>query len=320
MKSPPEKPLPTHTPITEEENPASASLDTRPLPEILRIISREDYKVAPAVGKVLPRIAKAVEWIVEALADGGRLIYLGAGTSGRLGVLDAAECGPTFGTDQVIGILAGGPKAMFRAVEGAEDDPKRAASDLQKIKLSHRDVLVGIAASGRTPYTLGGLRYARKLGARTIALTSNPSAPMNRVADMAIAPVTGPEALTGSTRMKAGTAQKLVLNMLSTASMARLGRVLSNRMINVQISNTKLRKRAVGILMKSTGRNAASAAKALHQAEGQLPVAILMLLEGASKNQAKRLLRNGANVAKIVRQAQVRTGTQAHRNEGTPGC
>lgn len=309
--------MPHYTLTTEQENPASASLDTRPLPQILRIIHREDRKVAPAVGKVLPQIEKAVEWIVEALGKGGRLVYLGSGTSGRLGVLDAAECIPTFGTDQVIGILAGGPRAMFRAVEGVEDDTKLAVNDLRKIKFSQQDVLVGIAASGRTPYTLAGLQYARKLGARTIALTSNSSAPMNRVADVAIVPVTGPEALTGSTRMKAGTAQKLVLNMLSTASMVCLGRVFSNRMINVQVSNAKLRKRAVGILVKTTGGSAASAAKALRQADDQLPVAMLMLLKGVSKNEAKHLLRRGTNVVEMVRQAQARTRPRAGAsNEG----
>ncbi|MGH9327708.1 MAG: N-acetylmuramic acid 6-phosphate etherase [Terriglobia bacterium] len=296
--------MPARAAITEQENPTSASLDARSLPEILRIINGEDRKIAAAVRKVLPEIAMAAEWIVEALAGGGRLVYLGAGTSGRLGVLDAVECIPTFGTHQVIGILAGGSKAMFKSVERVEDDTKLAAADLRRINFSQRDVLVAIAASGRTPYTLAGLRYARRLGARAIALTSNPSAPMNRAADLAIVPITGPEVLTGSTRMKAGTAQKLVLNMLSTATMVRLGRVFSNRMINVQTHNAKLRKRAVGILVETTGESVARATKALHQAEGQLPVAMLMLLKGASKNEAQRLLRNGANLAEIVRQAR----------------
>lgn len=292
--------------ITEQENPASAALDTRTTPEVLRIINREDRKVAPAVGRVIPEIGRAVEWIVGALAKGGRLVYLGAGTSGRLGLLDAAECLPTFGTEQVVGVMAGGPRAMFRAVEGAEDDPKLAVADLRRIKFSARDVLVGISASGRTPYTLGGLRYARRLGARTVAVTCNPATPMSRVAELTIAPVTGPEVLTGSTRMKAGTAQKLVLNMLSTASLVRLGRVFSNRMIDVQLTNSKLRKRAEGILMETAGVSAAKASKALRGAGGKLPVATLMLLKGIGKREAERLVAGRANIAALVREAQQR--------------
>ncbi|HEX5483204.1 MAG TPA: N-acetylmuramic acid 6-phosphate etherase, partial [Terriglobia bacterium] len=184
--------------ITEQENPASAALSTKPLREILRIINREDQKVAPAIAKVIPQIERAAEMIVPALAAGGRLVYLGAGTSGRLGVLDAAECAPTFSTDQVVGVLAGAPRSMFHAGESAEDDLSLAIRDLKRIKLTKRDVLLGISASGRTPYTMEGLHYAHRIGAKTVALTSNPGAPMNALADVAIVPVTGPEVLTGS--------------------------------------------------------------------------------------------------------------------------
>jgi N-acetylmuramic acid 6-phosphate etherase len=187
---------------TELENPASAFLDAKPTREILRIISREDRRVALAVAKVLPQVERAVELAVEALAQGGRVVYLGAGTSGRLGVLDAAECIPTFGTERVVGVMAGAPEAMFRPTEVSEDNPRLAVRDLRQIKLDRRDVLVGISASGRTPYTLGGMRFARKLGVRTIALTSNPQAPLCRLAQVAIVPVVGPEVIAGSTRLK----------------------------------------------------------------------------------------------------------------------
>lgn len=293
-----------HVQITERENPASAALDTKSIPEILRIINREDQKVAPAVARAIPQISRAVEIIAPALAQGGRLVYLGAGTSGRLGVLDAAECVPTFGTDQVIGVLAGGLRAMFRPVEGAEDDPKLAASDLKRIKFSKRDVLVGVSASGRTPYTLGGLRYARQLRARTIALTCNPDAPMNRVADVSIALVVGPEVIAGSTRMKAGTAQKLALNMLSTATMVRLGKVFSNWMVHMRLNNAKLRKRAESILMKAARVSAAQASRTIQEADGKLPVAALMLVKSVSKREALRLIRSGVNVAALLREAR----------------
>jgi N-acetylmuramic acid 6-phosphate etherase len=289
--------------ITERENPASASLDLKPTSEILRIINREDRKVAPAVGKVIPQIARAVDLVVEALTAHGRLVYLGAGTSGRLGVLDAAECIPTFGTDRVVAVMAGAPKAMFRPTEGAEDDPQQAVRDLRRIKLSRRDVLVGISASGRTPYTVAGMRYARRVGAKTIALINNPSAPLRRVADVAIAPVVGPEVIAGSTRMKAGTAQKLALNMLSTASMVRLGRVLSHWMVNLRLNSEKLRKRGQAILMKASGVGAARAATALMQSGGDLPTALLMLWKKTSQPAALRLLGSGKDTASVLRTA-----------------
>lgn len=289
--------------ITERENPASACLDTRPTREILRIINREDGRVAPTVEKTIPQIARAVDLAVEAIGRGGRLVYLGAGTSGRLGVLDAAECVPTFGTDRVVAVIAGGPAAMFRSVEGAEDDSRQALRDLRRIKLSRRDVLLGISASGRTPYVLAGMRYARRLGARTVALTSNPQAPLRRWADVKIIPVVGPEVIAGSSRMKAGTAQKLVLNMLSTATMVRLGRTLSNWMIHVQLNNEKLRKRGQAILRKAAGVSAARAARALEESGRDLPLALLMLLKSISRQEADRLLRKSQGAARVLRAA-----------------
>lgn len=289
--------------ITERENPASASLDTRPTLEILRIINREDGRVAPAVGKTIPQIARAVDVAVEAIGRGGRLVYLGAGTSGRLGVLDAAECVPTFGTDRVVAIIAGGPAAMFKSVEGAEDDSPQALRDLRRIKLCRRDVLLGISASGRTPYVLAGMRYARRLGAKTLALTSNSQASLRRWADVEIIPVVGPEVIAGSSRLKAGTAQKLVLNMLSTATMARLGRTLSNWMIHVQLTNKKLRKRGQAILMKSADVSAAKAARALHESGGNLPVALLMLLKGIPRQEAVGLFGKEPGAAHVLRAA-----------------
>lgn len=293
--------------ITERENPASASLDTKSTREILRIINREDGKVAAAVAKVIREIARAVDLAVPALAAGGRLIYIGAGTSGRLGVLDAAECIPTFGTDRVVAVMAGGPAAMFRPAEVTEDDPREAIRDLRRINLNRRDVLLGVSASGRTPYTLGGLRYARKMGAKTLALTSNPKAPIRGLAQVAIVPVVGPEVIAGSTRMKAGTAQKLVLNMLSTATMVRLGRVLSNWMINLRVSNQKLWVRARAMLAKATGISSARAGRLLRQSGRNLPVAILMASRNISRQQAISRLESGRSSARVLRQALSRT-------------
>ncbi|HEV2419157.1 MAG TPA: N-acetylmuramic acid 6-phosphate etherase [Terriglobia bacterium] len=291
--------------ITEAVNPVSASLETKPLAEVLRIINREDRKVALAVSKVIPQIAQAAQIVVRALDRGGRLVYMGAGTSGRMGALDAAECLPTFGTRKVIAVLAAGPAAMLRSVEGAEDDEARAVSDLRKIKLSKRDVLIGIAASGSTPYTCAGLRYARGLGLETIALTSNPGSPVTALADVSIVPVTGPEIVAGSTRMKAGTAQKLVLNMLSTASMVGLGKVYAGLMVNVQLTNRKLRQRAIEILMKTQGVSVAEAARAITESDGKLPVALVMLAKGVSSREAARLVRQNSLV-KLLRPRPLR--------------
>jgi len=288
---------------TERENPASVSLDTKSTKEILRLINREDRKVAPAVGKVIPQIARAVDLAVEALGRGGRLVYLGAGTSGRLGVLDAAECIPTFGTDHVLGVMAGAPQAMFRPTETKEDNPREALRDLRRIKLGRGDVLVGISASGRTPYTLSGMRNARRVGAKTIAVTSNPRAPLRSLADVAIVPVVGPEVIAGSTRMKAGTAQKLVLNMLSTATMVRLGRVFSYWMVNLQLNNRKLRKRAQTILTRAAGVSSAVAKRTLEESGRNLPVALLMLWKKISKDQALRLLGDVRKSSSLLRAA-----------------
>ncbi len=288
-------------PITERANPASASLDTKSTREILRIINREDRRVVGAVARTLPQIARAVDLAVGAIRRGGRIIYLGAGTSGRLGVLDAAECLPTFGTDRVVAVMAGSSRAMFRPIEGAEDDPKLAVRDLKRLKLSSADLLVGITASGRAPYVLGGVRYARRVGAATVGLTCNPEAPLCRLAQVAIVPVVGPEVLAGSSRMKAGTAQKLVLNMLSTATMVRLGRVFSNWMIHVQLTNAKLRRRGRAIVEKVAHASAPQAARALRESGDNLPVALLMLVKKVRKSEAVRLLENGENVAQVLR-------------------
>src|SRR5437870_6126976 len=251
--------------LTEERNPLTSDIDTLPTLDMLTLINAEDQKVALGVSGELPKIAAAVDAITARIQSGGRLIYLGAGTSGRLGVLDAAECIPTFGTDSVVGVMAGAPEAMFRPTEVSEDDPGLAVRDLERVRLSRNDVLVGISASGRTPYVLGGLRYARRLGAKTVALTSNPEAPIRRLADVSIVPVVGPEVIAGSTRMKAGTAQKLALNMLSTATMVRLGRVFSNLMIFVQLNNEKLRQRGLDIIVETTGASPAAAERALEE-------------------------------------------------------
>ena len=287
--------------ITERENPASVGLDTKPTAAILRIINREDQRVAPAVAKTLPKIARAVDMAVRALRHGGRMIYLGAGTSGRLGVLDAAECGPTFDSDRVQAVIAGGRGAMLKSSEETEDNPLEAERDLRRIQLSKKDVLVGISASGQAPYVLGGLRYARRLGAKTIGLTVNPAAAMKPLADVFIAPVVGPEVLTGSSRMKAGTAQKLVLNMLSTTVMVRLGRVFSSWMVNMRLTNRKLRERGQRILMRSTGASPACAAQTLQAAGGSLPIALLMLHRRIKRDEAQRLLATGKSLASLLR-------------------
>jgi len=289
--------------ITERRNSRSAALDTKSTLEILRIINREDARVAGAVRKVIPAIARAVDMAVAALAKGGRLVYLGAGTSGRLGVLDAAECIPTFGTEQVVPVMAGAPDSMFRPSEISEDDPALGERDLRRIKLCRGDVLVGISASGRTPYVIGGLRYARRLRVPTVLLTANPRAEASTLAMVTIAPVPGPEVIAGSTRMKAGTAQKLVLNMISTATMVRLGRVFSNLMIEVQLRNAKLRKRAESILVESTGATPAQARRALEESGMSLPVSMLMLAKGVDHGKAAALLKRGSSTSEVLRRA-----------------
>jgi len=293
----------TGTRITERRNPRSATLDAKSTLEILRIINREDARVAGAVRKVMPAIARVVDMAVGALAKGGRLVYLGAGTSGRLGVLDAAECIPTFGTEQVVAVMAGAPGSMFRPSETSEDDPALGERDLRRIKLSRGDVLVGISASGRTPYVMGALRYARRLRVPAALLTANPEAEASKLAMVTVAPVVGPEVIAGSTRMKAGTAQKLVLNMISTATMVRLGRVFSNLMIQVQLRNAKLRKRAEGILIESTGATSAQARKTLKESGMSLAAAMLMLAKGVDSEKAAALLRRGPSTSAVLRRA-----------------
>ncbi len=286
--------------VTERENPASADLERKSVVEILKLINREDQRVPRAVVKVIPAIARAVELASEHMARGGRMIYLGAGTSGRLGVLDAAECLPTFNTDRIQAVLAGGRRAMFAPVEKAEDSPSLARRDLRRMRVSKADVVVGISASGQTPYTLAGVRYARRLGAKTVAITCNPAAALRRAADIAIVPVVGPEVIAGSSRMKAGTAQKLVLNMLSTATMTRRGHVFSGWMINLRATNRKLRERATRILMRAAGVEARSAARALRRSGGDLPAALLMLTQHLSPQNAKRLLRQADSPASVI--------------------
>jgi N-acetylmuramic acid 6-phosphate etherase len=279
-------------PITEQENLNTSNLSSLPLREIIRLMNDEDSLVASAIGLVLPEVAQAVEGIVSRLNSGGRLFYIGTGTSGRLGVLDAAECPPTFGVspDLVQAIIAGGYEACYRAVEASEDDAEMGAKDLQAHDFRKIDVLVGIAASGRTPYTVGAVRYARLSGAFTIAITCAPHSPITEAAEVSIVPVVGPEVVTGSTRLKAGSAQKMVLNMLSTATMVKLGYVTGNRMTNVQPRNSKLRARAVRIIMAEVGIDEHGAIENLEKANGSLPVALLMAKLGCSLEDAERAL------------------------------
>lgn len=278
--------------ISEGRNPRSMDIDLMSAAEIVELINAEDRAVPEAVGAVLPQVAAAVERIVTAFEAGGRLIYIGAGTSGRLGVLDASECPPTYGVPptMVVGLIAGGPGALLKAVEGAEDDVAQGAADLERIAADSKDVVVGIAVSGRTPYVIGALEHAAKVGAATVALTCNPDSPIARMAEISIAPVVGPEVVTGSTRMKSGTAQKLVLNMLSTASMVRIGKTFQNLMVDMQATNKKLVARAVRVVMQATECTAEEAEAALAAAGNDMKVAILTVLTGQSVEQARTAL------------------------------
>lgn len=278
--------------ITEQRNPNSMQLDSLSAQELVALINREDQQVALAVEKCLPQIASAVEKIIAAFERGGRLVYVGAGTSGRLGVLDASECPPTYGVkpEMVVGLIAGGDHALRHPIEGAEDNVQQGQADLEEIDFSARDVLVGIAASGRTPYVLGALNYAKQLGATTVSIASNPKSKMAEVADIAIETVVGPEVLTGSSRMKSGTAQKLVLNMLTTASMVLIGKCYQNLMVDVQASNEKLKARALKIVMEATECDNETAANVLAKANGQVKLAILMQLSGLDALEAQSLL------------------------------
>lgn len=278
--------------ITEQRNPHSMEVDCLSALEIVTLMNTEDKQVPLAVERVLPQIAQAVEAVVKAFQCGARLVYLGAGTSGRLGVLDASECPPTFGVhnEMVKGIIAGGEPAIRYPVEGAEDNSNAAVTDLQAIDFNAKDVLVGIAASGRTPYVLSALGYAKQLGAITVSIASNPNSPMAQTADIAIDTLVGAEVLTGSSRLKSGTAQKLVLNMISTASMILLGKCYENLMVDVQASNEKLKARAVRIVMQATECDKTIAEQTLTIAEQNAKLAIMILLSGLEKDEAQALL------------------------------
>jgi N-acetylmuramic acid 6-phosphate etherase len=281
---------------TEQTNPNTTEIDRLPTLDALRLINAEDGKVTLAVAEVLPAVAQAVEAIAARLGHGGRLIYVGTGTSGRLGVLDAAECAPTFGVspELVQGVIAGGYEACHRAVEASEDDRAAGAKDLAARNVTAADAVVGIAAGGRTPYTIGAVEYARSVGALTVGVTCNRETALARAVEIPIEPIVGPEVIAGSTRLKAGTAQKLVLNMLSTMTMVRLGYVTGNRMSNMQTRNIKLRERAVGIVQTECGIDGASAREALEQSNWDLPVAIIMQKARVSREIAEEALR-GSN-------------------------
>ncbi|HVB88337.1 MAG TPA: N-acetylmuramic acid 6-phosphate etherase [Candidatus Dormibacteraeota bacterium] len=302
---------------TEQRNPRSRGLDRKSTLEILRVLNGEDARVARAVRRELPKIAKAVDSIVEAFRIGGRLIYVGAGTSGRQAVLDAAECPPTFGTPHkmVQAIIAGGERAMRFASEDAEDSAENGARDLRRAAVSSRDVVVGVSASGTTPFVLGALRFARKRGATTICVTSNPGSAITHEAQIKLVLDTGPEAVSGSTRLKAGTAQKMVLNMLSTASMVRIGRVYDNWMIHLALTNGKLQRRGVQMLQEISGASASAAEHAVRQAGHNLPAAIVMLKTSASARDAQRLLKQtSGNVRRAIELAE--SGKTQHKNRG----
>ncbi|MCK6207481.1 N-acetylmuramic acid 6-phosphate etherase [Bacillus infantis] len=277
---------------TETRNERTMKIDTASPLEIITMMNEEDKKVALAVEQVLPDVEVAVGFVFESLKKGGRLIYIGAGTSGRLGVLDAVECPPTFSTDPetVQGIMAGGRDAFVKAVEGAEDKPEWGERDLKEIGLTQDDTVIGIAASGRTPYVAGALKYARGIGARTVALSCNTGAVISKESDHSIEVIVGPEALTGSTRLKAATAHKMILNMISTASMILFGKVYENLMVDVHVSNHKLKERAIGIISKITGADYNISRKALEDSGLQAKSAIVMIKTGKSKDEAEKLL------------------------------
>ena len=282
---------------TEETNPATKDIDRWATIEVIKRINSEDKTVAEAISLVVARVAEAVDLIVQRLSAGGRMFYVGTGTSGRLGVLDASECPPTFGVspDLINGVIAGGYKALHSAVEAAEDDSEQAERDLKSFKVSSNDVVVGVSASGNTPYTLGAVEYGKKLGAVTITITCNPESRMASAADVSIAPVVGPEVLAGSSRMKAGTAQKMILNMLSTATMIKMGLVYSNLMSNLRATNEKLRRRACAILAEEAGIGADEASEVFKSAGEDLRVALLMARAKLSRSDAESLLAKFGN-------------------------
>jgi N-acetylmuramic acid 6-phosphate etherase len=274
--------------VSESRNPATMNLDEMTTLEMVATFNHEDSKVPEAIRAVLPEVAQAVDMAAASFKAGGRLIYLGAGTSGRLGVLDASECPPTFGVPHglVVGLIAGGPGALLKAVEGAEDSEEMGVTDLKNLQITPADTVVGLAASGRTPYVIGALRYARELGCATVAISCNPDSPIAHEAQVAISPVVGPEALTGSTRLKSGTAQKLVLNMISTGAMVKNGKVYQNLMVDVKATNVKLVDRACRIVVEATGAARADAEAALSQTDFEVKPAILMILANISAQEA----------------------------------
>ena len=278
--------------VTETRNPRTMNIDTMSALEIVSIMNDEDNNVVKGVKEVLPEIAKAVEWCAASLAKGARIVYIGAGTSGRLGLMDSVECPPTYGVspDTVVGLIAGGEGAFIKAVEGAEDRKDFAVEDLKKINLTADDVVIGLAASGRTPYVIGGLEYANDLGCNTVAVACNKNSKIGAIAKLAIEPVSGPEVVTGSTRLKSGTAQKMVCNMLSTASMILNGKVYQNLMVDVQQTNEKLVTRAENIIMEATGCSRAEASKARVAANGKVKLAVTMILTGLDMEEAAKKL------------------------------
>lgn len=293
---------------TEQRNEETIHIDKLSTVEMVRLINREDQKVALAVEKETENIAKAVDLIADRLSKGGRLIYLGCGTSGRLGILDAAECPPTYSTDpdQVIGVIAGGTGAIFKAIEGAEDNKELGAEDLKKLQLCSKDVLVGLAASGRTPYVIGGMEYAESIGAKVIGVTCCPGSDIDTMADIGIAPMPGPEVVTGSTRMKSGTAQKMVLNILSTGAMIKLGKVYENLMVDVKPSNEKLVNRCISIVQSATGKSEEEAKEALSQCSYHPKTAIVMLLCGINAEEARNALEaSGGHVANAIKETGI---------------
>ncbi len=296
---------------TEEFNQKSRQLDEMTTGEILQLMNEEDYSIASAVQKVLPKIEETVEKVVAAFRNDGRLIYVGAGTSGRIGVLDAVECPPTFSTspEMVRAVLAGGNGAMFTAVEGAEDDEDLGANDLRQLEVTNKDVIIGIAASGRTPYVKGALKYANTCGATTVSLTSNEKSSISEYAKIHIEVITGPEILTGSTRLRAATAHKMVVNMISTASMIKMGKVYKNLMVDLNASNFKLRERAKSMVCTITGAAYEEAEEILEQTEYDVKLAIVMLLASVNKEAAMELIHtSGGFVGEAIKLASVRGG------------
>ncbi len=288
---------------TEQRNPDTMNLDEMTTLQIVTEMNREDAGIPAAIRPHLPEIAKVAQWGAESLSQGGRIFYMGAGTSGRLGVLDASECPPTFGVsaDTVVGLIAGGPSAIMKAVEGAEDNRELGAQDLKDHNLAQNDLVIGLAASGRTPYVIGGIEYAKSIGCRTAAITCNEGSAIGKASDCAIDVVVGPEVLTGSTRLKAGTAEKMILNMISTAAMVQIGKSYGNLMVDVVLSNEKLQVRAENIVMQATGVDRETAKRTIASAGGRCKTAITMILADCTKEEAEqRLAQADGHVRKAI--------------------